>query len=549
MIPPKITVITPTLNTGLSIETVLLSVANQTYASIEHLIIDGDSKDKTLPAIRKYQEKYKNIRLLTEKDSGIYNAMNKGLDLCTGDWIIFMGADDAFYDENVLQDLFEEGLFQEEQIIYGNVSVVGDTFWAKDGRIYDGPFELKKLLRTNICHQGILYPRSVIKQIGHYSEKYPISADWDYNLRCYKEYKFTYTEKIIAYFKSGGVSMNGDDTLSKDFLNNIISYFHLDPYSNSVYDQDSPFYFLMAGYRETKAQNHILYLQEEAERLKQQITYQQTNNLESLTVMEEKHERSMNAMRAEFDETMTQFRSEQNNLLAVLRSENETTIRNLIEEHNQVVFGLKEEFQSALTNLKTDQDNLLMNLRTAFNQESSNLKIEHANLISDLRGEHKQEIHILKAENDNLVSNLRMEHKQEIHILKAENDRYVTNLNSSHAEFTNTLKNGYEETIKTLQTEHLTFLELFRQKENEFLHVIESNNQHISHLNLTITGNEILFRETVEKFQQEIRKLKEELNIQNDQIATMYSSYTWKVGKVLLSPAVFIAKKLNKEKH
>ena len=367
MILPKITVITPTLNTGESIETALLSVASQTYANIEHIIVDGASKDKTLPTIRKYQKTYKNIRLLTEKDTGIYNAMNKGLDLCTGDWIIFMGADDLFYNENVLTDLFEHGLFQEEQIIYGNVSVVGDTAWAKNGSIYDGPFDLKKILRRNICHQGILYPRSVIKQIGYYSEKYLICSDWDYNLRCFTKYKFTFTDKIIAFFKTGGASLGNDEAFVKDHLNNIINYFQVDPHANIVHDPESPFYYPMACYRENEYISNIQELKKETEKLNQHIADQQTEYI---------------AMRSEFEGTFLNFKAEHENILTSLKEEHDENIRNLIHEHDLFVSTLKSGYEETIQSLQEERQafrELFRQKEAEFNKviESKNQLIEH----------------------------------------------------------------------------------------------------------------------------------------------------------------------------
>jgi len=504
MLPPKITVITPTLNTGESIETALLSVATQTYQNIEHIIVDGSSNDKTLPTIRRFQKMYKNIRLLTENDRGIYHAMNKGLDLCTGDWIIFLGADDSFYDENVLTDLFEQGLFQEEQVIYGNVSVVGDTFWAKDGRVYDGPFELKKLFRTNICHQCIFYPRSVIGKIGYYSETYPISADWDYNLRCYIKYKFSYTDKIIAFFKSGGVSMSGDDTLSKDFLNNIINYFQIDPHSGSVNDPDSPFYYSMSRFREQEYLKHKMELNEEIASLRNLLVDKQTEYADSVSTMQKQNELSSAAMRMEFEETITKFRTDQEHLLSGIRAEYETTV----------------------TNLKTEASELVNDLKTEYNQ-----------VICNLKEEHREHVETLRADQTHVITKLTDDHNQSVAALKA-----------NHLHTISILRNGFEDIIKSQQTELNTFRELFLQKEVEFVRVMESNNQHIEHLNMTITGKDVLFRETVEKYNNELDKLKAELYGRNQDIVAIYNSFTWKTGKILLAPAIFIAKKINSEK-
>ena len=494
MLPPKITVITPALNTGVSIETALSSVANQTYANIEHLIIDGASKDDTLPTIRMYQKKYKNIRLLTGKDRGIYHAMNKGLDLCTGDWIIFLGADDSFFNENLLTDLFEQGLFQEEHIIYGNVSVIGDTFWAKDGSVYDGPFELKKLFRTNICHQAILYPRSVIGQIGYYSEKYPISADWDYNLRCFAKYKFTYTDNIIAFFNSGGISMGGDDTLLTDFVNNIKQYFQLDPYSGGVYDQDSPFYYLMSCHRETEFKNRIVELGAETERLNQLIADQQTSHAETIATIKKEHDASDNAFRLEFNETLTNLRAEQEHFITASRT-------------------------------------------------------EHDHFVTNLRAEHEQIICRIKNENALLLDNLRTEHNQNINDLIKEHNHSASQLESSHIESVYAMKSGYEEIVKSQQAEHQASRNIFRQKETEFMQLIESSNQLIDHLNRTLASNELLFKEKIEKNNSEISNLKADISAKDQQIVTIFNSFTWKIGKILLTPPVFILRKFGTGKN
>ena len=169
---PKISIITPTLNVEATVKQAILSVANQTYREVEHLIIDGKSTDNTVSIIRNLQKKHKHIRLIQEKDTGIYNAMNKGLDLYKGDWVYFLGADDELYDEDVLSDLYAKGAFTQKKVFYGNVSIKGNTSWAKDKTIYDGQFDLKKILTKNICHQAIFYPKHIVKEIGYYNEKY-----------------------------------------------------------------------------------------------------------------------------------------------------------------------------------------------------------------------------------------------------------------------------------------------------------------------------------------------------------------------------------------
>ena len=105
---PKISIITPTLNAGKTLEACILSVVNQTYLNKEYLIIDGLSTDGTPGMVKKYADIYPYIKWISEKDAGIYEAMNKGIDLSSGEWIYFLGADDRFYSDRVLDDIFNQ---------------------------------------------------------------------------------------------------------------------------------------------------------------------------------------------------------------------------------------------------------------------------------------------------------------------------------------------------------------------------------------------------------------------------------------------------------
>lgn len=222
---PLISVITPTLNSATTIEECLSSVANQTYRNIEHLIIDGLSSDPTLDIIKKYEAQFSHIQLFSEKDSGIYDAMNKGIKLAKGEWLYFLGGDDKFYDKNILQKVFKSPQ-SKMKILYGNVFVDGDTDWAKNGDIYDGPFTLEKILKKNICHQAMFYHRSVFKTLGVYFTRYIVCSDWDFNLKCFAKIRFTYLPETIAYFKGGNVStLISDKTFEFHFWRNIARYF------------------------------------------------------------------------------------------------------------------------------------------------------------------------------------------------------------------------------------------------------------------------------------------------------------------------------------
>lgn len=320
---PIISIITTTCNSASMVERVILSVVNQNYPEIEHIFIDNFSVDKTVSIIGDYQKKYNHIRFITEKDNGVYDAMNKGLKLCTGDWICFLGADDEFYNGHILEELFELGLFQQEQVIYGNVLVKGDTSWAKDGTIYNGPFDLEKLFRKNICHQSIFYPRSVIKKVGYFSDKYQVTADWDYNIRCFAQYKFTYTDKIIAIFKGGGKSSgNGDPSFYEDLPENVIKYFQLDPQDTNLHVISSPFYYPIARYRQEK----YFHINQD----------QKTEHLNAIENLMAKNEDSKMAVKTKYEQKINLIQTELNTIKKLL-SHKEDELNQIIETGKQQI--------------------------------------------------------------------------------------------------------------------------------------------------------------------------------------------------------------------
>src|SRR4051812_38325165 len=139
---PRISVITAVLNGAQTLRECLESVARQEYANLENLVIDGGSTDGTLEIVRAFPA----VRWQSEPDLGTYDAMNKGIGLATGDFLLFLGADDQ-----LLADLAQiaSRLHGPRTIYYG------DAFWPRRGRRYDGEFGAAKLALRNICQQAI----------------------------------------------------------------------------------------------------------------------------------------------------------------------------------------------------------------------------------------------------------------------------------------------------------------------------------------------------------------------------------------------------------
>lgn len=218
----KITIVTVCYNAEKFIEDSIRSVVNEknNNISIEYIIIDGDSKDNTINIIRKYDSFIDNW--ISEKDTGIYDAMNKGLRIASGDWIIFLGADDRLF-PNSLKNIINK-------LVDYNTAYYGNVIHSLDGRIFDGYFSKLKIMYKNISHQSIFYPKKYYKK-NNYITKYKIAADYVYLLNYVgnKFFKLKYEPVLISiYNNTDGVSSKNEDFIFfQDRLGIIKNNFNL----------------------------------------------------------------------------------------------------------------------------------------------------------------------------------------------------------------------------------------------------------------------------------------------------------------------------------
>jgi glycosyltransferase involved in cell wall biosynthesis len=166
------------------------------------------------------------LRKRHEPDAGVYDAMNKAMLSSKGEWLLFLGSDDELIDEHALERMLQGTPASSIGVVYGNVKVVGETSWARDGSLFDGPFDLHKLMQKNICHQAIFYRASLVKQVGLYNQNYRMCADWDFNMRCWSQTQFLYRDVVVAKFHAGGISTNAqpDSAFEADCLANVRRY-------------------------------------------------------------------------------------------------------------------------------------------------------------------------------------------------------------------------------------------------------------------------------------------------------------------------------------
>jgi len=199
-----VTIITVVYNCEEFIERCITSVINQIYPHIEFIIIDGDSKDRTLEIINRNIRE--NMRIISEKDGGIFDAMNKGINLAHGEWIYFLGADDQFKNNHIIQEIFAEGS-PDVKIIYGNI-------------IYDNSHEfqssigIKMNISNKIHHQSAFYHASLFIEF-RYNSLIKIVADYELNYIIYlKKYPFKNVGICISICGSEGVSRSKHELMN-----------------------------------------------------------------------------------------------------------------------------------------------------------------------------------------------------------------------------------------------------------------------------------------------------------------------------------------------
>ncbi|MCB0515619.1 MAG: glycosyltransferase family 2 protein [Chitinophagales bacterium] len=204
---PLISIITVCYNAEKNIECTLQSVAEQQYAAIEYIVIDGASTDNTLQIIAKYRT---NIHtLVSEQDRGIYHAMNKGLGKANGTFVWFLNAGDAIFAPDTLQKIFADPKAQQADFIYGNAQMYnpanGTTrLWYKTPPPDDEMSWKSFINGMVVCHQAMLMRRNIATV---YKLRYHISADLDWTIRCLQQAQHFYQyHDIMCSYEEGGFS-------------------------------------------------------------------------------------------------------------------------------------------------------------------------------------------------------------------------------------------------------------------------------------------------------------------------------------------------------
>lgn len=216
---PKFSIITVTYNAGKVLEDTIQSVITQTYKNVEYIIVDGKSTDGTMDIVNRYREHIHTI--VSEPDKGLYDAMNKGIDLATGDYLCFLNAGDELHEDDTLQ-LIVHSLNGEKElpdVIYGETAIVDEEGHFLRMRRLSTPEHLTwKSFQHGmlVCHQAFMPRRDLAVK---YNLKYRFSADFDWCIRIMKRSRVLHNTHltIIDYLNEGMTTRNHKASLKERF--------------------------------------------------------------------------------------------------------------------------------------------------------------------------------------------------------------------------------------------------------------------------------------------------------------------------------------------
>lgn len=208
---PYLSIIIATFNSQKTIGNTLESIANQTYKNYEIIIVDNNSTDNTLSICNFYKNVFFNFKIISEKDDGIYDAINKGIINSSGQWIYNIGSDDSLFSFTVLEDVYKCLTLTTKRFVYGSIKVLDRTNFFKRNEIYCGELTTNRLKYQGISQQSTFYRRDIFNDLGLFNTRYKIWADWDFALKAFKNNEQSYIPFIIANFSIGGISTREKD--------------------------------------------------------------------------------------------------------------------------------------------------------------------------------------------------------------------------------------------------------------------------------------------------------------------------------------------------
>lgn len=223
----KISIITATFNSGVTLRDTMESVLRQSYQDYEHIIIDGLSNDNTLRIIEEFEPRYAGqLKYISEKDNGIYDAMNKGISMATGDIIGILNSDDFYTSDDVLSTVVRE--IEDVDAIYGDIHYVAPNNPNKCVRYYSSKDFRRWKMRLGFmpAHPSFYCRREVYARYGLFDLSFKVAADFEQLLRLIYNHNIStkYIEKDFVTMRTGGVSSSGLKSHKKIIRDHILAY-------------------------------------------------------------------------------------------------------------------------------------------------------------------------------------------------------------------------------------------------------------------------------------------------------------------------------------
>lgn len=215
---PKFSVITVCYNAEATLEDTIQSVISQTYHHVEYIIVDGASKDRTMDIVNRYRDRIAVV--VSEPDKGLYDAMNKGIRLATGDYLCFLNAGDSFHEDDTLQQMVHSiHTLQLPDVLYGETELVDHEGHFLRMRRLQAPEHLTwKSFRQGmlVCHQAFFPRRDLVMP---YDLRYRFSADFDWCIKIMKKSKVLHNTHLtlIDYLAEGMTTRNHQASLRERF--------------------------------------------------------------------------------------------------------------------------------------------------------------------------------------------------------------------------------------------------------------------------------------------------------------------------------------------
>ena len=231
----KVSIITATFNSRTYIENCIKSIKDQTYKTIEHIIIDGGSSDGTLDIIERYKEEIS--YWLSESDNGIYDAMNKGIKAATGDIIGILNSDDVYADEFVIENVVKCLSGNNVSTCYGDLVYVDQNDTSKIVRIWKSCDFSKERFKKGWMppHPTFFVRKYIYEKYGMFNLNFPMAADYELMLRFLYKYNVstTYIPKVLVKMRTGGTCRPGFLNTPKNVIENYkawkINYLNPNP--------------------------------------------------------------------------------------------------------------------------------------------------------------------------------------------------------------------------------------------------------------------------------------------------------------------------------